>query len=214
MLLDDLQTLDFHVQAKLLQVLDRGTFTHVGCDRILVAACRFVLAMTEDPDVLVKKGLLLKDLRYRFRECHIRIPGLGERREEIPLLAQRALERCPARTKVDGPSRITDAALALLLEAEWEGNVRQLGGVIEYAYLVARAAGGGEIRPEHLPQWLQSTLCYRRRGDREANRLVVERSLRVTGGNVSAAARLVGMSRTTFTRLRKEPAGREALPGR
>jgi DNA-binding NtrC family response regulator len=205
LLLDDLHTLDLGVQKQLLQVLDRGTYSAVGCDRVQTVACRMILAMTEEPDALMKKGLLLKDLRYRFRGCAIRIPPLRERRAEIPLLAKRALERCPEVTKVDGPSRISEAALALLRDAEYEGNVRELGAVVEYGYLMARAAGAREISGEHMPAGLCPLLRYERWGDREANRLAVERSLKLTGGNVKAAAKLLGISRNALNAARAAP---------
>ncbi len=202
LLLDDLHTLDLGVQKQLLQVLDRRTYSPVGSDRVLTVACRAILAMTDDPDVLMQRGQLLKDLRYRFGACRIRIPPLRERRTDIPSLAKRALQRCPHETRVDGPSRFTDAALALLVDGEYEGNVRELVAIVEYAYLMARAAGLGEIRPEHVPAGTCPLLRYERRGDREANRLAVERSLKLTGGNVKAAARLLGISRNALNAAR------------
>jgi DNA-binding NtrC family response regulator len=202
LLLDDVQNLDLGVQKQLLQVLDRGTYSPVGSDRVLTVACRIMLAMSDGPGELMKKGLLLKDLRYRFGACAIRIPPLRERREEIPLLARRALERCPQATMIDGPTRFSDAALALLCEGEYEGNVRELGAVVEYGYLMARAAGAREIGTEHMPAGVCPALRYRRRGDREANGVAVERALKLTGGNVSAAARLLGISRNAFNAMR------------
>jgi DNA-binding NtrC family response regulator len=195
LLLDDIHTLDLGVQKQLLQVLDRGTYSPVGSDRMVTVACRIILAMTEEPDALMEQGLLLKDLRYRFGACSIRIPPLRERREEIPLLAQRALERCPELTTVDGPARFSDAALALLCEGEYKGNVRQLEGVIVAAYLMARPAGTGAIDAQHLPHEICPPLRYQRRGDPIANRIAVEQALKRTGGNVKRAAKLLGVSR-------------------
>jgi len=198
LLLDDVQNLDLGVQKQLLQILDRGTYSPVGSDRVLVVACRVILAMAEDPDVLMRKGLLLKDLRYRLGACTIRIPPLRERRAEIPLLAHRALERCAKETNVAGPQRISESALALLSEGEFEGNVRELGAIVQYAYLMARASGSAEIQPAHVPVKTAPALRYRRRGDREANRIAVARTLSITGGNVQAAARLLGVSRNSL----------------
>jgi len=195
LLLDDIQTLDLGVQKQLLQVLDRETYRPVGSDRVLSVACRIIFAMTEEPDSLMEQGLLLKDLRYRFGACAIRIPPLRERREEIPLLAQRALERCPEVTMVDGPARFSDAALNVLCEGEYKGNVRQLEGVIVAAYLMARLGRTGGIDAEHLPDEIGPPLRYQRRGDPVANRIVVERALSRTGGNVKRAAKLLGLSR-------------------
>ncbi len=181
LLLDDLHTLDLGVQKKLLQVLDRGTYTAVGGDRLQAAACRVILAMTDAPDTLMAKGLLLKDLRYRFGACAIAIPPLRDRRSEIPFLALRALRRCAELTKVDGPMTFSEAALALLCEGEYEGNVRELEGIVLRAYLVARHRGACAIAVEDLPPQFATRLQYRRHGDVEQNRMVVERVLRITG---------------------------------
>jgi len=206
LLLDDLHTLDLGVQKQLLQVLDRGTYSPVGSDRVLTVACRVILAMTDDPDVLMQRGQLLKDLRYRFGECAIGIPPLRERRSEIPLLVHRTLKRCPQRTGVDGPTQFTDAALALLCEGDYAGNVRELEGIVLCAYLFARDQGLAEIGVQHLPAELTPRLQFKRRGDREGNRIVVERVLRITGGNVKKAARLLGVSRNTVNAARENPA--------
>ena len=202
LLLDDLQNLDLGVQKQLLQVLDRGSYSPVGSDRVVIVTCRIILAMTDDPDVLMQRGQLLKDLRYRFGACAIGIPPLRERRSEIPLLVHRALKRCPQQTGVDGPTQFTDAALALLCEGEYTGNVRELEGVVLCAYLFARDQGLAEIGVQHLPAELTPRLEYKRRGDPEKNRLVVERVLQITGGNVKKAAQRLGVSRNTVTTVR------------
>ena len=151
--------------------------------------------MSEDPERLMRQGQLLKDLRYRFGACAIRIPSLSERTEEIPLLAHRALERCPETTRVSGPAHISEAALAALKKGEYSGNVRQLTAAIEYAYLIARAANASEIGEAHLPDGLCPPPHYHRWGDRAANRLAVDRALKQTGGNVKKAAQILGISR-------------------
>jgi two-component system response regulator HydG len=209
LLLDDVQNLDLGVQKQLLQVLDRGSYSPVGSDRVLTVTCRIILAMTDDPDVLMRQGQLLKDLRYRFGSCAIGIPPLRERRGEIPLLARRALERCPAQTGVEGPTRFSDSALALLCEGEYLGNVRQLEGVVLCAYLFARDQGLAEIDVRHLPAGLSPCLEYKRHGDPEANRVVVERMLKMTGGNVKKAARLLGVSRNTLNAARAMSSARQ-----
>ncbi len=203
LLLDDLHTLDLGVQKQLLQVLDRGTYSAVGGDRVQTVACRMVFAMTEDPDTLMTKGLLLRDLRYRFGECGIAIPALRERRGEIPLHAQRVLQRCVEWTKIEGPIKFSEAALALLCEAEYDGNVRQLEGIVLRSFLIARYCGACQIDVEHLPPQLTPRLLYRRHGDLEANRMLVERVLRITGGNVKKAAQLLGVSRPTINAARR-----------
>jgi DNA-binding NtrC family response regulator len=201
LLLDDVQNLDLGVQKHLLQVLDRGTYSPVGSDRVMAVGCRVILAMTDDPDELMRRGHLLKDLRYRFGACAIRVPPLAERRAEIPLLARRFLDECPRLTGVAGPRRLGAGALAALEEGEYPGNVRELGGVVVRSYLMAGYVGREEILAEDLTEGLCPVLKYVRRGDRAANRRAVERALERTGGNVKAAARVLGVSRTTISRF-------------
>lgn len=201
LLLDDMQDLDLGVQKQLLQVLDRGTYSPVGSDRVLTVACRIILAMTEPPDALMRKGQLLKDLRFRFGACEIRIPPLRERRSEIPQLAQQALEGCPQRMGVPGPSRLSRTAFEALNESAYEGNVRQLKAAVEHGYLIARAAGRSEIAAEHLPEEVCPVIRYQRHGDPKANRIAAERTLMRTGGNVKAAARILGISRNALNML-------------
>ncbi len=201
LLLDDVQNLDLGVQKQLLQVLDRGTYSPVGSDRVQTVMCRVVLAMAEDPAQLVLRGLLLRDLRYRFGMCDIRVPPLRERRGEIPALAQLFLDDCPRATQLDGPRRLSAAAVAMLLEGEYPGNVRELSGAIVHAFLMARAVGAAEVGVGHLPPEICPPLRYVRRGDPEVNRRTIERALARTGGNVKAAARLLGVSRGTVVEV-------------
>jgi len=203
LLLDDFHTLDLGVQKQLLQVLDRGTYSPVGSDRIQTAACRFLFAMTNDPDKLLAKGQLLPDLRYRFCECAIEIPPLSERRAEIRLHAQRALRHWAEKTQLDGPEGFSDAALAFLEAGEYEGNVRQLQGVILSAFLWARHQGASKIEVAHLPNKLKRSFGYRRHGNPETNRVAVERALELTRGNVTEAARLLQVSRPTIMAARR-----------
>ncbi len=120
----------------------------------------------------------------------------------IPLLAYRALARCESRTKLQGPSRFDDRAVALLQNGRYEGNVRQLCAVVEYEFLMARTAGKSAIGTEHLPAELLTELQYKRHGDAEQNRVVVDNTLQMTGGNVKASARLLGVSRNTLNSMR------------
>lgn len=197
LLLDDAHLTPLGTQKRLLQMLDRGTYRPVGSDREHVAVCRVIIAMTDHPDVLMRKGRLLKDLRYRFGYCEIEILPLRERRAEIPLHALRALEAARLKTKVEGPRAFSERALALLCDADYPGNLRQLEGIVLSAYLLAGPLGE-EIDVHHLPSDAWPTARYRRHGNSDANRLIVERALRITGGNVKKAAQLLKVSRTTI----------------
>ena len=203
LLLDDVHTLDLSVQKQLLQVLDRGTYSPLGSDRLQTVVCRIILAMTENPDRLMQKGQLLIDLRYRFGECAIEIPPLRERRAEIRVYAECALRYWAEKTHLDGPTAFCDGALALLERSEYRGNVRELEGIVLSAFLLARYKGASEIDMEHLPSKLRPSWTYHRHGDRSANRAAVERALQMTGGNITNAAQLLNVSRTTVTAMHR-----------
>src|SRR5207247_7535598 len=110
-----------------------------------------------------------------------------------------AADRWPQETAGEGPTRFTEAAVSLLREGEYQGNVRELEAAVEYGYLMARAGGATQIGPEHVPAAVRAILRYRRHGDPELNRVAVERSLEITGGNVKAAAKMLGVSRTALS---------------
>ena len=99
--------------------------------------------------------------------------------------------------------RFSQGALEILSAGDYPGNVRQLEGVVLRAFLIARVQGSEEIGVEHVPSDLFPHLQYRRRGDREENRLVVERTLRITGGNVKKATELLGVCRNTLKAARR-----------
>jgi DNA-binding NtrC family response regulator len=123
---------------------------------------------------------------------------LRERREEIPLLGARALKRCQKELPPDGPSRFSNAAMSVLCEGEYPGNVRQLEGIIERAYLLARKGGRDVIMPVDLLAEMSPALIYPRRGTLAEKIGIVRRALERTGGKTAAAARLLKVSRTTI----------------
>jgi DNA-binding NtrC family response regulator len=153
--------------------------------------------MTDHPDTLMMRGHLLTDLRYRFGTCAIEIPSLKDRRREIPLLAQTRVGALRGQNWVEGPVGFSNGAFELLCRAEYGGNVRQLEGTVLSAYLLARAQASSNIEVEHLPDESKRGLQFKRRGEPKENRLVVERTLRMTAGNVKRAAERLGISRTT-----------------
>ena len=136
-----------------------------------------------------------------FGACAIAIPPLRERRGEIPSLARRALLRCAERAKLDGPNGVYRGSNGAVSEGEYDGNVRQPEGMVLSAFL-ARHRRACVIDVEHLPPQFNRRLQYRRHGDPETNRIVIERILRITGGNVKKAARFLGVSRTTINAVR------------
>jgi two-component system response regulator AtoC len=191
-------------QAKLLRVLETGTFRRVGGARTLKSDVRFVVATNRDLEELSQRGGFRSDLYFRLASFVITVPPLRERREDIPLLAAHFLQRF-SRGVV---RQLTAEAEQLLLAYDWPGNVRELRNLIERAAILA---GREEcIRPEHFGP-LQA-----RRDDavvlafgHEPSMLDVEReclrqSLIRHGGNRARVAAALGISERNIYRLIKQ----------
>jgi DNA-binding NtrC family response regulator len=195
LLLDDFHHLHRSTQTLLLRALDRGTFRSLGATRDLPIRCRLLIGLTDSPDHLVERNMLLDELRFRLGYCCIRLPSLDQRRGDIPSLAQQFLLRCPDDTGVAGPSRLAPDVVSLLRAAEWPGNVRQLAMVIRSAYL--RAQGCAVLRVSHLSDLVALSMRFRPRGDPGANERAISFALEATTGRIREAARILGTSRST-----------------
>ena len=195
--LDEIGELSRELQTKLLRLLQERTFERVGGNELLPANVRFIAAT----HAAVKPGSdgarLRPDLYYRLAVLEIDVPSLAERREDIPLLVRRGLERARARG-------ISEEALAALCGRVWAGNVRELLHVVERA---AALSGGEVIDTRHLvePTPQASSLAralaeqFGTLSMREAvaivERTMVSVALERERGNRSRAARLLGIGR-------------------
>jgi two-component system response regulator AtoC len=146
--LDEIGNLPVALQGKLLRVLQDGEFTPVGSSVPQKADVRFVAATNEDLDQMVGAGRFRRDLFYRIRGSWLHLPPLRERLEDIPLLADRFVrEFQPA----GGESRLDEAALCLLMEYRFPGNVRELKSIIQSAVNLSR---GRVIAIDSLPDYV------------------------------------------------------------
>jgi DNA-binding NtrC family response regulator len=155
---------------------------------------RVVAATNRDLEQEVAAGSFRRDLYFRLVGVRITIPPLRDRMEDLPPLAQSALERI-AREPGMRRARLTRDALALLMNHRWPGNVRELEQALRRAVLVAE---GEEIHPEDLA--LELAPVTRQVALRGFDRSLVEQALRASNGNRSAAARALGISRVTLHR--------------
>jgi DNA-binding NtrC family response regulator len=206
-LFDDFHLLRSDVQAMLLRTLDRGVYRPVGAERDLPVTARLVFGLGEDPDALVARGAMLKDLRFRLGHCEVRLRRLEERREEIAGLAAQFLAQCPGVTGLaDGPTALSPGAAAVLEAASYPGNLRELRAVIIEAFLHARADGAPTIEAAHLSPAAPPGVAprFERRGDRTRQRALVAWALSRTGGHVGKAAALIGAGRNTVAALKAE----------
>ncbi len=148
--LDEIGDLPLEFQGKLLRVLQDGEFIKLGTNKSQKVDIRFVAATNQDLEKMVAKGTFRKDLYYRLKGTWIHLPPLRERREDIPLLAERFLEEF---RRSDETMDIHDEAMSVLLHLHSPGNIRALRSIIQSAVNLAQ---GKLITVSCLPSYLQN----------------------------------------------------------
>lgn len=143
--LDEIGEVSPATQKKLLRVLQERTFERVGGNALLKANVRVIAATNRDLIEGARAGNFREDLYYRLNVVNIHMPALRERNDDLPLLIDHFLRK--HRFGGGEPAPISDAAMELLQQHAWPGNVRQLENTIERAVVLAQ---GGLIGPEHL----------------------------------------------------------------
>jgi Nif-specific regulatory protein len=197
--LDEVGDLSPKLQTALLRVLETGEIKRVGDTQTRRVDVR-VLSATNRPLLgLIEEGDFREDLYYRLNTIEIGLPPLRHRRADIPLLAHHFLDKF-ARGSRAGIRGFTDEAIEALKAHPWPGNVRELGNAVERAVVLAR----GEVieredlrLPEASPNAapLGADLLEAGLPLKEIERRVVERALEEHGGNISATARALDVSR-------------------
>ncbi len=202
--LDEIGELEPQLQAKLLRVLQEREFERVGGNRTLKADVRVVAATNRDIRQAVKDTRFREDLYYRLNVVSLEMPPLRQRKDDIPLLAAHFMARFKARVNrpVEG---ISGEARALLLRHDWPGNVRELENTIERAMVLGSTT---EILPEDLPESLLESepdaslpLPAYHQAVQEAKRRQILDAIQAAGGNISEAARALGVHPNYLHRL-------------
>jgi two-component system, NtrC family, response regulator HydG len=196
--LDEIGKASKLVQGKLLRVVeDDGDFYPVGSDRPVRADVRLIFAANEGLDALVDEGRFLADLRDRIGAFAIRIPPLRERTADIAHLVRHAASvRARRSGYANGPPRFDDALLTAMERDPWPGNLRELTGAVER--LLVDAGGAPVITLAHCTGKLVRLRDAHgtRRGT--LTRPLVMQAIAETGGNKTAAAARLGVSRKTI----------------
>ena len=196
--LDEIGNISLGSQAKLLRVLQTGEVERVGSSKSRKIDARVLSATNVDLNRAVAEGRFREDLLFRLNTIEIRLPPLRERREDIAPLATFFLRRHATRygKKLDG---FDPAAMRMLLDHGWPGNIRELDHSIERAVLMA---GGGTIRPADLA--LKSASSGPARIEdltlEEVEKTLIQKALARHDGNVSQAAKALGLSRSALYR--------------
>jgi DNA-binding NtrC family response regulator len=195
--LDEIANVPAAQQTKLLRVIETGEFERVGSSKTRKVNVRIISATNADLAAEVSSGRFRQDLLFRLNTIDIALPPLRDRREDIPLLARHYL-RLHAQRYRKSLTGFDPSALQLLLDHRWPGNVRELDHAIERAVLMAQ---GNVVRASDLGLRVESTGAGRLEDmsleDVEA--FLIKKAM-ARYGNVSQAARALGLSRSALYR--------------
>ncbi|MBX3517413.1 MAG: sigma-54-dependent Fis family transcriptional regulator [Rhodospirillales bacterium] len=214
--LDEVADLPQPTQSKIVRVLQEQTFMRVGGQTRVEVDVRVIAATSKDLTEEIQAGHFREDLFYRLAVVPLKVPGLTERREDIPLLARHFMTRA-AETAGQRPRELSEDAIAVLQTYNWPGNVRELRNIIERILIMAPGAPEEVIRADMLPAEISEELGVGRQADRAGEimglplknaREMFEREYLVAqvtrfGGNISRTAAFVGMERSALHRKLK-----------
>ena len=214
-LLDEIGDVSPAMQSRLLRVLQERVFEPLGSVEPVEVDVRVVAATNKDLSKLVRKGVFRQDLFYRINVIRLKLPELCDRREDIPLLVERFISKFN-RLQSKDVAGVSEETLAILMEHDYPGNVRELENIVEHAFVLCR---GGLIEPHHLPPTMRGeadSTVGRARSPRTLKALEtmhIADAIRRHGGNRTAAAKELGINPSTLFRKIKflgiEPPARD-----
>jgi DNA-binding NtrC family response regulator len=204
--LDEVGTMPMALQMKMLRVLQEREFERIGENKTIKVDVRIVAATNADLVKMVKEGNFREDLYYRLNVIPVHLAPLRERVEDIPLLVGRFIEKF----RPEQPVTIAQEAMRRLMAFNWPGNVRQLENAVERA--LAMIGSRTQIEVGDLPADLQATTGDKARPSvdlpedgldlsalvAQIEKDLINHALSRTGQNKGAAARLLGLKRTTL----------------
>jgi two-component system nitrogen regulation response regulator NtrX len=212
--LDEIADMPIATQARILRVLTDQSFTRVGGQRVVKVDVRVVSATARDLTHEIAEGRFREDLYYRLNVVPVLIPGLAERREDIPALVSHFIAHYASERRVPTPEIAPDAMVALQ-SYEWPGNVRQLRNVVERTVIMAPGDRIGRIDLDLLPAEVLgdpgdmggSANAIMGSPLREARETFEREYLRIQirrfSGNISRTASFIGMERSALHRKLK-----------
>ncbi|MDB4324807.1 sigma-54 dependent transcriptional regulator [bacterium] len=224
--LDEIGELPQDMQAKLLRVLEQRELMRVGGSETIKIDIRLVAATNQDLEAAVEAGRFRSDLYYRLKVVTVKIPTLRDRREDIPILVSHFLDLYAKENDREG-LRLSPEALRVLVEARWEGNVRELRNVVESLVVLTP---GDEIGVEDIPEEYRVSSAGLPPAQAESaggaptgggataggattaapltmdaiERQAILQALETTGGNRTQAAEMLGIGLRTLQRKLKE----------
>jgi DNA-binding NtrC family response regulator len=207
--LDEVGDISSNLQTKLLHFLETGEFERVGGTRTLSVDCRVIAATNRDLKAAIRDGRFREDLYYRLNVINLQLPPLRERREDIPLLAEKFLEQMCRELKRDR-LKLAARTAEIMSGYPWPGNVRQLKNAVERMAVLART---DTLTPDLLPPEIfegeesaemDPGITTLKDATLEFRKSYIRKALAKTGGNQKEAAELLQIQRTFLNRLIKQ----------
>jgi transcriptional regulator with GAF, ATPase, and Fis domain len=213
-LLDEVGELPLPLQAKLLRVLQDGEVRPVGADQPSVVDVRVIASTNKDLAHQVEKGSFREDLFFRLQVIPIHLPPLRARRSDIPLLIKHFLDK--ANRKHGLSVSLSRESMIYLWEYDWPGNIRELENLIERLVILSdNNVSDLHDLPANIRSFVSDKKCPQpslgngridlREATEQLQYKLMEEAMRLTNGNKSAAARMLGLKRTTLVaKLRRK----------
>lgn len=199
--LDEIGNLPFHLQAKLLTAIQQRSIVRVGSNQSIPVDIRLICATNRNLQEMVDKSLFREDLLYRINTIHVEIPPLRKRKEDIVPLAERFIARfCKQYDKAS--ISLSPAACEKLTAHAWYGNIRELEHAIEKAVIIS----DGETIPAEMFQLVQKTENPETETStlEDMEKAMIRKALDKCGGNLSAVAAQLGITRQTlYNKMKK-----------
>ncbi|MCH7908557.1 MAG: sigma-54-dependent Fis family transcriptional regulator [Candidatus Hydrogenedentes bacterium] len=212
--LDEISEMRIDLQSKLLRIVEGQPFRRLGGEREIRADVRVIALTNQDLKSQISRGLFREDLYFRLNGFRIDVPALRVRGHDVIELARFYLERCAA-SLIKPTLRISSGAEESLLNYSWPGNVRELKNLMERAVILCDSA---EMNESHLPAEVQSSAFVERAVNgssdsipslREIECLYISRVVERVGGNLTEAARILGIARNTLKAKLRSDAGQQ-----
>ncbi|MBI3796642.1 MAG: sigma 54-interacting transcriptional regulator [Deltaproteobacteria bacterium] len=220
--LDEIGEMSVSLQVKLLRVLQDREVRRVGADQPVSVNVRVIAATNKDLAAEVEKGAFREDLFYRLQVIPIHLPPLRARRSDIPLLVQHFLGKL--NLKYGRTIELAPETMVYLWEYDWPGNVRELENLVERVIVLS---DDDVVVPDELPSYVRSFISEKKlpnptlsNGELDLQQAVeqfenrlIDEALRHANSNITAAARILKVNRTTLiAKLRRRRSAATLLP--
>lgn len=198
--LDEIGEINANTQIHLLRALEEKKITRVGGNEEIDVDVRVIAATNKDLRAMVKQGTFREDLFYRLNVVSIQLPPLKERREDILPLAEHFLRKF-SKDNDKTVKRFSPEVIEFIMNHPWPGNVRELENMIEHGVILAK---NKEIRMADLPQEFCQPVAPRGKTIEDVTKSHILQVLDETKGNISEAAKILGIQRMTlYNKLKK-----------